>query len=571
MTISPSTLPIETNKSFLALEKPKPKPIPSLMISKFFKDRQVAAACALEDNFMRPNLVLRSAIGLAGGVALGGLLETTGPAVAFHEIVGHGLLGWAMTDQPGQSPSYIVEGWENLKAIGHAGSFQDGVVAFYEWISGDCHGNNFSGETIFPSPYNPNAMGQAMVSYGQEAWISLAGSLPMLAFDTASVIGGMLLRRSSPTIGCMLVAMGLTDSIINSAYPISAAMMSPTEMQQQAQQGHDFANFAIHMSNILGVSAVTLLSQPLRSGRRSCLYAFLMAYLYTQSNAADAVPDALAVKHWLEKAETNPKIAKELERLWNRFPEKKEFEKMCQKVLSADGKQLAGDPIKNISALRAWLYRVCARSIAHSIPRPSQKRSIGRVGKKHTVPDRLQTAFTAAAVLGNTTAVATKVMGVFADTIAPSLSTAVTALTYASPLFRGASTLSAGYQVYKDFQCPDTVVPKSAKMLSVVKLIVSVVCAALMWTALFIPGLNGRVLRSAHHRMHRGYHFVAGPFPHRQEAVRANTGDEARNPQRDGSVMAQPPEKTSRDPDEPGATEMGGLCKAGPELSIPKG
>ena len=191
--------------------------------------------------------------------------------------------------------------------------------------------------------------------------------------------------------------------------------------------------------------------------------------------------------------------------------------------------------------------------------------------EKHTVPDRLQTAFTAAAVLGNTTAVATKVMGVFADTIAPSLSTAVTALTYASPLFVGASTLSAGYQVYKDFQCPDTVVPKSAKLLSVVKLIVSVVCAVLITTALFIPGLNGVFFGALIIGCIVGYHFVAGPFPHRQEAVRANTGDEARNPQRHGSVMAQPPEKTSWDPDEPGATEMGGLRKAGPELSIPKG
>ena len=322
------------------------------MISKFFKDRQVAAACALEDNFMRPNLVLRSAIGLAGGVALGGLLETTGPAVAFHEIVGHGLLGWAMTDQPGQSPSYIVEGWENLKAIGHAGSFQDGVVAFYEWISGDCHGNNFSGETIFPGPYNPNAMGQAMGPDGQEAWISLAGSLPMLAFDTASVIGGMLLRRSSPTIGCMLVAMGLTDSIINSAYPISAAMMSPTEMQQQADQGHDFANFAIHMSNILGVSAETVAIATAAIWTPIVPLAALMAYLYTQSNAADVVPDALAVKHWLQNAETNPKIAKELERLWNRFPEKKEFEKLCQMVLSSDGKARTGMKSSRSSATR---------------------------------------------------------------------------------------------------------------------------------------------------------------------------------------------------------------------------
>lgn len=492
MAILNSSLSVGADKSFLSQEKPKAKFTPSQAIPQLFKERHVAAACRLKEYYALPREKIRMLTGIMGGDLLGNLIETTGPAVAVHEFVGHALLGMEMTNRyaPGQGPTYQVDGWDNFQAIGKAGSFQDGLIAVLNWLSGyDTYGDGASGKTYWGHPLGPNPIGKAMGPDGQSAWISIAGSLPMLAIDTLSAVGGVLLSRRSPTIGSMLATMGIVNSLGNSAYPISAALMSPAELQRPALAGHDFANFANHMSPLLGMSAEAVAIATAAIWTPIVPLAALAAYLHTRSHAANIVPAALAVKHWLQKGETDPKIAKELERLFHTFRDKKELEEICQKVLASDGDLLTGDAIEQ-------MQDIAYRFIAHILDRlpsaslDSAKMEVLAEWEKNVKPDRLQTALTVTALLGSAAAVATKVMQVFADTITPSLLPAVTALTYASPIFAGVSTLSAGYQVYKDFKCPDTIVPKSAKILSVARLVASVACAVLITAALFAPGLN---------------------------------------------------------------------------------
>ena len=72
----------------------------------------------------------------------------------------------------------------------------------------------------------------------------------------------------------------------------------------------------------------------------------------------------------------------------------------------------------------------------------------------------------------------------------PSLQSAATMLGYVSIVFIGASVLSSAYQLYKDFRCPDFIVPIAAKMLSVAHLVSTIACASLIIAAFFVPGLN---------------------------------------------------------------------------------
>lgn len=462
---------------------------PAQIISELYTDQRVAAGCTLENNFIPRKKFNRSLGGVAGGAVLAGLLETTGPLVALHEIVGHGLLGYEMTSQSGQSPTYVVDGWENLKAIGKAGSFKEGVIDFFQWITGhDTYGNGALGMAYIP-PSNPNGMGQAMGRDGRDAWISIAGSLPGLAVDTLSVVGGMHLRKRSPVVGNALVAMGLTDGIINATYPISAAVMSPSEMRQQAHSGHDFANFAVQMSHVLGVSAQAVAISTAMIWTGVVPIAALLAYLSTKSEAGEIVPEALAMKRWLQKAATDPKIGAELEQYSESYLEKEELASACQKIRALKGKRLTPDKLEIAQHLAIGFIEYLLDHIPNKTIEKEKMEILDEWGK-NVKPDRIQTALTGAAIAGSTLAVATKVLQVFSDTIAPSLSTTVTALTYASPLFVGASVLSAAYQVYKDFQCPDTIVPQKAKVLSVARLIVSIVTAVLILMGLFMPGLN---------------------------------------------------------------------------------
>jgi hypothetical protein len=445
-------------------------------ISEVFKNATVSAACfqdAPESTQDRIRKAQHATAMPVGGIAAA-LAATTGATVGLHEVVGHGLLGIELTQQSGPAPTYWVLGWDNFNKIAQAGSFKDGLIAFFHWLFPFSDNGDAAGLTYW-YPDQPNGIGQAMGSGGRSAWISVAGSLPGLALDSLSVVGGMYLRKRSPLLGNLIVAFGLTDNIINAAYPISAAMMSDSQIENASKAGHDFANFALKMSGITGIPAHDIAISTAVFWTAFVPILAAAAYLHTRSQIGDVVPDFLALKLWVQKAEKDPKIAAELEKYYQAYRHK---DKLAQvKVEDLPSSRVFYDFLSYL------LDKISSTSL------DACKKEILASWDKNVPRDRIQTALTLASLAGTGTAVATKILSLL-SLANPALQTAATALGVVAPIFIGASIISAGYQVYKDFQCPDTVVPEAAKMLSIAKLVVTIACAALMTTALFVPGLN---------------------------------------------------------------------------------
>jgi len=426
--------------------------------------------------------------GLAANAgAIGALFaHTTGLSTALHEVVGHGLLGFKTVYKyaSGQGPHYWVLGWDNFREMFKAGSFKEWITDFFQWISSS-NAKGIAGwaNRGHPSGYTP--AGQAMGTNGSSAWISLAGSLPGLALDSLAVVGGMCVRKRSPKVGSALVGMGLTDNLLSSVYPIDAALMSEAQLRDPHIPGHDFANFAVRMSNILHVpaQAIAISTAAIWSGFVPLLA--LGTYLHTKSHATDAVPTKFALKQWLSKAKTDPKLGAELKNHFSSFPGKAGLEALIRPA-QEQTKEKARQIRKYTNDFLDYL--------GTQIPTPTIEKIKGEILEswaKQVKPDPWQAVFTGVAVISAAASVATKCLQVLSETVAPNLATAATVLTDLSPLFLLAATASTGYQVYKDLSCPDSVVPHSAKMVSIAILVTSVARVVLIAVALFVPGLNG--------------------------------------------------------------------------------
>ena len=454
-------------------EKPS-KTVGDSKIVDVFKNNAASGVFFREGPIRTKKNLIQEGISCYSGALLATLSATTGATVALHEIVGHGLLGITLTQASGSQPTYEIVGWDNFQKILHADSFKEGLFAFFHWLLpfGDLGGP--AGVTHHGYD-KPNELGQAMGTEGRDAWISIAGSLPALALDTFTVAGGMQLRNRYPVLGNLMVGFGLMDNLSNSAYPISAAMMSERQMTADGWAGHDFARFAVNMSHITGISAHDIAISMAVIWTAFVPMVALAAYLHSKSHVGDLLPDALALRRWFEKAEKDPKIAAELDKYYQAYRQKEKLAKI--KIEDLPSSPLFYDFLGYLfDKIPSETLDACKKELLDSYEKTLPK-------------DRIQTALTAAWVAGTATALASKILCILALAY-PVLQTAATALSYVSPVFIGASIISAGYQTYKDFQCPDSAVPKLAKMLSVAKLVATIGCGVLIITALFVPGLN---------------------------------------------------------------------------------
>ncbi len=459
----------ETKSSSTHLEIESHKTLVSSKIPEMFRNAKVSAFCTYKDGSPTLNWGLKTITGIGAGITTSILAETTGAATGLHEVVGHGLLGCELTSAS-THPTYQIPAWDNFDKMTNSGSFKEGFINFYQWLFSPS-----GGTTFHSSSDSPNEIGQKMGAEGQSAWISVAGSLPGLAVDTLAVTGGMQLRKRSPILGNTMVTFGLLNNMTAATYPISAAMMNHNQMEKAAENGHDFANFALQMSAVTGLPAQDIAISTAAFWTGFVPLVAAATYMHTKSHIVDVVPDVLALQHWIQKAETDPKTAQMLETYYQKYSKKEQLLKISEETLYAN-------PIF-IDFIDYLLDKIPSKTLNES------KTEILANWEKNLPRDRIQTALTTTAVVGITAAVAAKLLG-FLALATPSLQTAATVLTYLSPIFIGASVISAAYQVYKDFQCPDSIVPKKAKMLSIANLVMTIASAVLITTALFVPGLN---------------------------------------------------------------------------------
>lgn len=451
-----------------------------------------------DDTRNRTTKVLgRYAAGVLAGGALSYLSTVSGLSVGLHEVVGHGLLGFRLTHSypQGKGPTYQVDGWDNLQAIGKAENAADGFKAFGDWITGkDTHGDGFAGWASLGEG-TPNALGKAMGPDGLSAWISITGSLPGLLLNTLSVAGGMKVKDSSPALGAALVTFGLSEHLMSSAYTWSAAAMSNAELQANAMTGHDFANFAVRIGNMTGTSAKAVAVSTACVWTAFVPLVAIAMYFHTKSRQTDIVPERLGLQNWLSKVVTDEKVKAKLEKLLKKYPRRNELENLWKIMLhrrdSNNAKKFAREyPLE---------MRRFAEYLLDTLPRKTirkEKRAVLKKWQKLQKPDKTQKVLSGLSIFGMIVSIATKIFQILGQTIVKALAPVATALTYATPLFVGISVISSGYETYKDLKSSSKNVPKKAKVLSVVKLIVAIATAIGIVVGTMASGLVSLLIAS---------------------------------------------------------------------------
>lgn len=418
-----------------------------------------AILSAYEDPKIPRNRIAREVGGIVGGVSSMIIAQSTGASVGLHEFIGHGILGLGLTGD-NSSATYQTNGWDRFTQLSHSSSFEGGIENFFKWLfsvdSGQLGVTNYNQST-------PNGLGIAMGPEGRSAWISIAGSIPGLLVDSASVAGGMILRKKSPILGNLFVLFGLADSVTASNYAIGAATMSRGQLSQAAHQGHDFANFALKMSDITGMPATDIAITTATLWTLVVPLIAIASYMKTKSHITDAVPDILALREWIQDDKNKEKINTYWEAYCTAQKNKKD----------APAPQLYGfvnDLLNKISSSELSPY----------------KTKLLTSWNKNIPTDRIQTGLNITASLGMITSIATKILSTL-SLAHPGLEATTTALSYAAPVLVGAAIASAAYQVYKDFKCNDSVIPQKAKMISIAKLIVTIASAIFIIISLFQP------------------------------------------------------------------------------------
>jgi len=401
-----------------------------------------------------------------GGIVAGSVgtvaLQSTGVTVGLHEALGHGFLGIGLTGD-NSSATYQTNGWDRFTQMTHSSSFTSGIENFFRWLftidSGQSGVTHYSGST-------PNGLGIAMGPEGRDAWISISGSIPGLILDSASVAGGMLLRKKSPILGNLFVMFGLADSVTASSYTIDAATMSTSQMEQAAKTGHDFANFALKMSDITGIPATDIAITTATLWTVIVPLIAIATYVHTKSHMTDIVPDLLALREWIQDEKNEEAI-------------NTHWEKHCEES-SKKREAVTPNPYNFVNYL--------LEKIPPSALNP-HKINLLASWNKNIPTDRIQTGLNIAGSLGMITSTGAKILNVV-SLAHPGLESASVGLSYAAPALVAASIASAAYQVYKDFKCDDSVIPRKAKMISVAKLIVTIVSAVFIILGIFQPFLN---------------------------------------------------------------------------------
>lgn len=435
---------------------------------------------------------VRSAGDALGGAFLGNALAflstSTGLNTALHEYVGHGLLGLNLThDYPeGQQPTFQVDGWENLKAIFEGGSFSEVVQAIWRFLSSyDFNGDGAAGVTHYWNSHK-NELGEYMGNEGHDAWVSIAGSIPTLVVNSLSVAGGMALKDKAPILGWSMVSFGVMQHLMTSSYSWSAALMSPETMLDKAASGHDFANFAVKLSEMTGLS-----SKAIAIGTSVAWTSIVPAlaiglYLNQKSKQLDIVPDHLAVQNLLYKSLTDEKCAKTIAASYENYPRKEKLESLWK-----NGLNQTSDSFSMSYDLHLELRRYTEHLI-QSLPSKTIKHSKKEVLQRYAklqAPDRVGQALSVVSIVGTIATLASRILKVLGDTIAPYLASAGSVLSYSSPLLTCVSIISGGYETYKDLRSPTEKVPKRVKVVSVAKLVVTVVSSIGLAVGTLMSGL----------------------------------------------------------------------------------
>ncbi len=445
--------------------------------------------------------------GLVVGGGLGILNMTTGLETTLHEYVGHGYLGGHLTsDYPeGREPVYQVDGWDNFQAMLDAEGPGETFGAFCDFIAGKDVGEDGAAGWAMVGHGEPNELGELMGADGQRAWISVSGSIPGVLINSLMVAGGMKLKDTSPATAYAMMTFGGVMHLNSSAYPFTAALMSPEELLVEGNSGHDFASFALRMSEITGLSpqAVAITTAGVWAGILPAVA--LGMYLHQKSSRNEIIPDRIALGHWLSTAGEDEKVSATFDKLYSNYSRKDTMQEIARRALVLQFKletklgdeatlkgeleEVQKDLIREQDKFNSYLIAKLPKGTLNKAREAVLVKWEKAQGNK-----KLKKAITAFQISGMTVAGLAGLFGVLGRTIVTGLAPVGAAMSYIFPFLQvGAAGLST-YETYRDWKSDDVRVPKSAKVISAIKTGVSYVTAILLIVGFFVPGMQVLVL-----------------------------------------------------------------------------
>ncbi|MDF1757159.1 MAG: hypothetical protein P1U74_02540 [Legionellaceae bacterium] len=418
------------------------------------------------------NKALGTILAAASGVMGPWICLSTGASVALHEVVGHGLLGIGLTSSypSGSGPTYWVAGFDQFHRMEHAQTPASGIKEFFSWMFVPHSDNGVSGTTSRTSAVQPNGIGNYLGVDGRSAWISIAGSVPGLFVNTLFVSAGMSIRKKHPRMALALIIFGLENSLIEASYAISAACMSNSALRENASHGHDFANFAVRMSSITGMSPSLIAISTALFWTGFVPLIALGIYFYQESHKLDVVSDQFAIEYLITNIKTD---------------EVNLQDKICEFYEKDDFNLLNKSKILKDQLLYEYLIENLPEKLIFDA-----KIKVLELWQPKLKPSRTEKLLSLSMFLMVAIGISVQIMAILSATILPVLLPAVLVLQSILPVLGVISIACGVYETNKELTCPSIQVPMLAKILSILKLCVTTTMVGLLIVATFVPGMQ---------------------------------------------------------------------------------
>ncbi|MEN9344039.1 MAG: hypothetical protein RLZZ453_826 [Chlamydiota bacterium] len=448
---------------------------------------QPTVQCEYEDPQTKKKMN-RVFLSSAAGILSVFLAATTGVTTAVHEVLGHGFLGFKSVYNyywRGSSPTYTVIGWENFKDIGKAHSFGEGITAFFRWILGMHSVNGADGWANRGSPSGNTDFGKALGAQGRDVWISLTGSIPMLVVDAAmAALGGHWLAKGNRSrLAPALLSFACTDNLINSLYPLDAAIKTP-QVADKELPGHDFANVALKLSNIIHIPAEAIAIGVAGFWMTGVPFVGLASYFATRGSLIHSISDTAALSHWLSTLENHPTERHRFEELEALYYKKQ------PKLFSVKGFQKA---VRHhlLDPLHCKQYNAFFTFLMEQIPRKVLNQAKQEILDRSQMPiEKHKVLFFGASVLTTLLSIVTSVLHHLALWGMSGLGLALDILKPFTSLGLLLGIFGAAYQVHQDCFINKEKTPTSVKAISLARFGLTIISTALSLALLFLPFVN---------------------------------------------------------------------------------
>lgn len=220
-----------------------------------------------------------------------------------HEVGGHYLLGaHALYSYPAeQGPSWQVDLLSNLQEVGQSASWEE-AWAYLLQIDADYGDDGAAGFVDDAFEFaQPRLLTQYLSEEALDAWGSITGPLVENIGYSVAVVQGARIAQRHPVLGTAVIAATLSTHAASLPYSWSAVGISIARLNSMADDGHDFANFALCMGDVTGIHPSDIaLSTALVTSVAIPLIAF-GAYRYYSARAYRSIADDRAVEYLIAK------------------------------------------------------------------------------------------------------------------------------------------------------------------------------------------------------------------------------------------------------------------------------